>query len=276
MLKKLVYIILFCLIASKSYANMLFSKTYILLDSRRKSDILETTNLSTKKMRYRVHLVNYKQLPNGKYEVVKDNEGQNTAKNLFYVSPKSFILDNKETQTIRIMRKSLSNTNLKDLKDGEYRTHLVVREVEDLDPDFSAEEITEVAKKEETEGMTIEVKGFMGMSIPVIFRKGELTSSAKIAKATKIIKNNKDVLKLEVARNGNKSVRGNLAILANNKEVGKINNFAIYLENNRRFVEVPLDLTPLKGKEIKSMKISYKDSESKKKNVLSTLTLNNI
>jgi len=255
---------------------MLFSKTYILLDNSRKSDILETTNLSTKKMRYRVKLINYKQLSNGEYEVVKNGDDNITADNLFYVSPKSFILDNKETQTIRIMRKSLNNNNLKNLEDGEYRTHLVVQEVEDLDPDYSAEKIEEVAKNvDPSAGMTIEIKGYMGMSIPVIFRKGNLTADAKILKATKLFENEQDVLKLEVGRNGNQSVRGDLTVLADNKEVGVVNNFAIYTENKSRFITIPLDFSSLKDKKINSIKINYKNSESKNKEILSTYTLNN-
>jgi len=275
MLRKITYAIVFCLIASKSYANILFSKTYILLDGKHRSDILETTNLSSKKMRYKVKLVNFKQLENGKYEKI-EVKNQNSADNMFYVSPKSFILDNKETQTVRIMRKSLNSKNLKNLENGEYRTHLVVQEVEDLGADFSETEIKEVAKKEtEESGMSIEIKGYMGMSIPVVLRKGQLEAGAKITSAKLLDRKGSQFLKVEVARTGDKSVRGSIKVMSNRKEVGVVNNFAIYMESNKRFIEIPLDTESFKGKPLGSIEVSYRDTENKKGQIYSTYTLKN-
>lgn len=273
MLKKLFITMIFCTMASQSYANILFSKTYIELDNGKRSDVLEVTNIANKKMRYKVDLVEYKQLPTGEYISLKKDENEMSAKNLIYVSPKSFILDNKNTQTIRIMRKHVNDKVFTNLADGEYRTHLLVRETEDLNPEYSVYQIEETAEKtaqENQESFSIEIKGFMGMSIPVIFRKGTLNVEAKIVSAKKIVNSNgQPVLKLEIDRTGNKSVRGNITILANNKEVGVFDNFAIYSENTKRIVEVPLDLKPLKGREINSIKVIYKKS-GKNNKILST------
>lgn len=268
MTKKILYFLVFCLMSSQAFANILISKTYTILDSKR-SDILEVTNMSNQKMRYKVKMVNYKQNPDGSYEISYDSDI--SANELLYVSPKNFILDKRQTQTIRVMKKSSKNKAFKNLADGEYRTHLVVQEAESLDDNFSVSSI-EDEKIVKEGGFSIEIEGLMGVSIPVIVRQGDLTSNAKIISA----KLEGNELSLKVNRTGNKSVRGDLTIFANNKEIGKATNFAIYTENNSRFIKIPLDLDSLKGKNLKSLRVEYKDVENKKQDILSSYKLTGI
>lgn len=262
MIKKIFYFLTVCLMATQAYAGLLISKPYIVLDGK-KSDVLQFTNMSKKKMKYRVWMENYKQKPSGQYEKVSDSRKRMAADDLVYISPKSFILDSKQTQTIRVMRKGSKNKDYKNAQNGEYRSHLVVQEVEELDTEY-------VAQKAKSDGKTLSFKitGLMGMSIPVILRKGNLHATADIVKAE--LRGN-NTMNVQIARNGNKSLRGDVVVLANKKkEVGKLGNVAIYTENKVRSLKIPLDMSSLKGKKVKSLKVEYRNTEGNKKNVLAT------
>jgi hypothetical protein len=258
-----------------SDASMLVSKTYIILDTDHRSDILQVTNLSDKKMRYKTKLIHYKQLENGDY---KNIEGATESKdmiadNLVYMSPRSFVLEPKETQTIRIMRKNFNSGNLKDLPNGEYRSHLIVAEDSEVKDAYNLEEIKNSQYESSKGGLSIKIVGLMGTSIPLIVRKGDLTTSGSIAGFEFFSNSNGEpFIKVEIARSGEKSIRGDMQVTADGKQIANVKNVAVYTSTSKRYINIPLNLnfedkTPLGVKNAlkelgnKKIEIKYVDVE---------------
>ncbi|MFC1659574.1 hypothetical protein ACFL0U_03345 [Pseudomonadota bacterium] len=269
-----------------SYANLLFSKTYIILDRSNRSEIFQITNLSGKKMRYKAKLLHYKQVENGQYENIENPvEEDMIADKLVYVSPRSFILEPKETQTIRVMRKNYNSGKLKSTPNGEYRSHLLVIEDSEIKDTYDLETVLEDSKyKLKKNEFRIHIHGLMGTSIPLIVRKGELNSSAKITSVQPLVDSKgKPAMRVEIKRSGNKSVRGDIIIKVDGKQVGKTNNFAIYTSTDKRYMNIPLKfslednsksnirriINSLKNKKIE---VHYIDIENKKKDILASYT----
>lgn len=277
-MKKLFYITAFiaALLMNNAYANILISKTYVQLDARKRSETVDIVNIADSKYRYRVRFVNYKQLPDGSYQILNDDEKNMSADNLLYMSPKSFILSPREIQTVRIMRKSLKNKAFKGLGDGEYRAHLLIQEVEKLDSQYDDAELKEEPVEPKEGEIKIKIEGLMGMSIPVVYRKGNLQAESKIVNVQKVTKKDgATVLKVELSRAGDRSIRADLVATVEKKVVGILKNVAIYTENTKRFIELPIDLAPFKNKKVDTIVVTYKEVKGKKEKVLSIYNLNN-
>jgi len=259
LLKNFLYTFLFLLTASNSFANLSFSKNHILLNEIKKDDSFDITNTCNKKMEYSAKLINYKQLKNGIYLDLEQSEKIMSADNLLYFNPRNFVLNENGIQNIRIKIKDKIYATL---PDGEYRTHILVKEKKHFAIHEDISEAREQLRKSSSKRLNMEVVGLFGMSIPIVIRKGNLNLKTKIRNLTLLTgKDNKHpILRLELSRYGNKSVRGNVIVDSpDNKKVGAIYNFAIYPENNRFILNIPLDLTILKKPNDNFIKINFQD-----------------
>ncbi len=210
----------------------------VVIDGRSKNGEIIILNLGQKPSTFRIGLVNYKQHENGVYEQL---EGPlNTAfdpEKIIRLSPRQFTLPPGGRQKVRFSLRTPP-----DLPKGEYHFHV------------SAIEFTEDAPDPEAgKSKQISVKMNLGVSIPVIYRNGDLTSEAKMSNLTLVSADKTESklpeLQMRIDRKGTAGAAGNLEIFwqpagGESKRIGVISNMNLFTEINYRDVQVPLDVMP--------------------------------
>ena len=160
---------------------------------------------------------------------------------LIRYAPRQITLDPGVTQTVRVMFRRRPG-----MKEGEYRSHLLFQQV----PEATALSGGEAGGS----GLSLQIQAIFGVSIPVLVRHGELQASGRLTDAKAVrLQDGRQGLSLKVERAGNKSLRGNLIAKLGEREVGRINNLAVYLSTPSRSVVMALATEPgesLSGKEL--------------------------
>lgn len=245
-MKKLLMVFVMGLFLIKgALADMSITPFYVLFDAdnKKRTDIVRFTNTSVNQKRYRIKLINYKQLEDGRYEEITEPvSGNPFASPYLNYAPHEATLDGRQSQTIRIQRKAMPVA-----PDGEYVSHLLIQEM----PDNSKPKDT--AKSNE---LKIDIKALYGITIPIIIDKGDLSSTGSIKQAKMIAGNHPEVAVL-VGRSGTESFWGTLVVTQKDKEIGRINGFKIFLTTPQRLVKVPLSEKP-NGK----IKVTLRDART--------------
>lgn len=220
-------LVVFC---QNSQANILISKTFVKFEQNKNTQIVEVTNNSKEEKKYKAYLVNFDQNEDGSYKEIKEGDIKDyTAINLLYISPKIFTLKPKESQAIKLFKK---NANFINSKDGEYRTHLYVQELEnDIKPESQAG----------SGSISLNINTLFGVSIPIILTKGNLTHKTNIEKA-QCFKNKegKPEISITLQREGNASSRGDIDIYLGNKKVAFLKNINLFYPNLKRSTSAQL------------------------------------
>jgi len=189
-------------------------------------------------------------------EANPDEPVEFSAKEMVRVSPRSMTLAPGEFQNIRVLVRKPAG-----LADGEYRTHIKVRMLND---NVEASEADAATQK------GIQVKTNLVLVIPAIIRHGETSYTVKLTGA-KLVNDplTKSVsVQLYINRDGNRSSMGDLRVsqASDGKEIeiGTLAGVPVYRPNARRMVSVPLNAPPASGK----IKISYSKQEKEGGGVL--------
>ena len=128
------------------------------------------------------------------------------------------------------------------MEDGEYRSHMLFQSL----PDPAATDVSKLAS--EDKGLTVHLIPVIGITIPVIVRQGDLTSSVSLSDF-KIKQENtvraSSILQLTLHREGNKSAYGDFRVYFTPKggapvSVGQINGVAVYTPLQSRTVNIRL------------------------------------
>ena len=244
MIKKLLFILLMCLISNKSMANIGVFPQYADFseNSKKRSLTINVVNQSNHPQTYRVDMLDYTQNDNGRY--IKAETVPNSAQKYLIYSPKQFTLIPGKVQAIRVARKGLGEA-----KDGEYVSHLRVSEVAMPKPKknnkVSAEDDQNTAedgykdnKKEQTE-LSISVGMLFSISVPVTIYKGD-----DLNHATSILSHNLngDTLNLVLQRKGNISSRINIKVFdTQGKQIGVSGPIRIYTPDGKRNLSIKLE-----------------------------------
>lgn len=234
-MKKLILgiLVIGVLFSKTAWSNITISPFFIQFDadSKQRADLVRITNSSSKTKTYRIKMVNYRQLEDGKYqEITEPLAGNPFAAPYIGFSPRETTLEPRQSQTIRLQRKPMAAA-----KDGEYVSHLMVQE---MPGSQSKEEVIS------SNGITIDIRALYGVTIPVIIDKGNLTNHGAITNI-KVVKNtSQPYAEVMVKRSGTQSFWGTLVIKEGKEEIGRINNFKIFLSTPQRLVKVPLSKIP--------------------------------
>lgn len=223
------------LIAETAWGNLTISPFYVQFDanSKNRSDVVRMTNSSAEKKTYRIKLVNFRQMPDGTYqEITEPIPGNPFASPYIAFSPRETTLEPRQSQTIRIQRKAMAAA-----KDGEYVSHLLMQEMPPKD-------FGKKTKSQETGGIKIELKALHGVTIPVIIDKGDLYDQGIIAQASLVRNAKNPYVEATIKRSGTRSFWGTLLVKDGNEEIGRINNFKIFLTAPQRTLKVPLSRNP--------------------------------
>lgn len=252
-MKKLMMIFTFFLMifkVSMAYASIGVNPHYIVIDanSKKRNHQVFFSNTGKETKNYRIKFVNYKQLKDGSYEEISEPLAEAPfAHKYLALSPNRTTLKANQSQTIRIQRKPMLNTD-----DGEYVSYLMITETDTKKP---------LKKSENSKGIKIEAKALYAATIPVIVRKGKLEANGSIKGAKVETVNKAKVLSVEIDRTGTKSLFVNIRVKnSKDKEIGRLNKVRVYLTSSSRVVRIPL--TDYKANE--KLKVQLLDAETDK------------
>lgn len=238
------------LVASNlSYAGseIMVTPTRVIFDAKTRTQKVTVINSGNDEGTYRILLVNKRMTPEGNIVDIETAEaGEQFADKMIRYSPRQVTLKPGQSQIVR-----LSLRKPRDLKDGEYRSHITFKAI----PKNIGIDIGQI--NDEKSGIGIKLTAIVSVTIPVIVRHGKTDASVSI-QSLKLLppdKNNtRPVLSMELQREGTQSVYGDfIAELESNgksKIIGQMNGIAIYTPNPSRNVKLALNLpadTPLEG-----------------------------
>ncbi len=215
-MKRVITFIFLTFFPGMAFCNISLYPFYLSFDadSSKRSAQMRFTNTSTEKKSYVVELVNY----------VQQKDGLFADKYLDY-SPHSVTLDPGKSQVVRLKRKGMAAAS-----DGEYVSHLMVRELEGK----------KAKSTKKASGISVDIKPLYGITIPVIIDKGNLNSAGAI-ESHKTLGNVQEVV---VTRTGDRSFFGTVIVKEHGKEIGKVSKFRIFTDTPERVLKVPLNRTP--------------------------------
>jgi P pilus assembly chaperone PapD len=200
----------------------------IVFDGSQRSQEINLANTGSDTAVYAISFVNYKMTESGNFEQVETpEEGQRFATDFLRYFPRRVTLAPNEAQTIRVQLTRTGN-----LEQGEYRSHMYFRAVEEQTA-LGAEEA------EDAEGISINIKTVFGISIPIIVRQGASTSHVELEDLVLDTSGEQPTLSLSINRSGNMSVYGNLKAehispAGKVTEIGQVKGISVYTPNSTR------------------------------------------
>jgi P pilus assembly chaperone PapD len=253
----LFFIFIFSGIATYAQGDLMIMPKRLVFEGSERSQEINLANTGSDTAVYAISFINYKMTEDGNFEQVEEpEEGQRFATDFLRYFPRRVSLAPNEAQTIRVQLTRTGN-----LEQGEYRSHVYFRAVEEQTA-LGAEEA------EDSEGISINIKTVFGISIPVIIREGESTTTINLTDVSLNTDAENPKLSLVINRSGNMSVYGNITAthFAPNgieTEVGMVKGVSVYTPNTKRNFSFELrnagEVDLSKGK----LNITYKTEEGK-------------
>jgi len=224
----LFFIFIFSGIATYAQGDLMIMPKRLVFEGAERSQEITLANTGSDTAVYAISFINYKMTEDGNFEQVEEpEEGQRFATDFLRYFPRRVSLAPNEAQTIRVQLTRTGN-----LEQGEYRSHVYFRAVEEQTA-LGAEEA------EDSEGISINIKTVFGISIPVIIREGQSTTAINLTDVSLDTEGENPKLSLLINRSGNMSVYGNLTAthIAPNgteTEVGMVKGVSVYTPNEKR------------------------------------------
>lgn len=261
----LFFILIFSGLPVFAQGDLMIMPKRLVFDGSERSQEINLANTGSDTAVYAISFVNYKMTREGNFEQVEEPEdGQRFATDFLRYFPRRVSLAPNEAQTIRVQLTRTGN-----LEQGEYRSHMYFRAVEEQTA-LGTEEA------EASDGISINIKTVFGISIPIIIRQGESTTDIELTDISLNTQEETPKLSLMINRSGNMSVYGNLTashITPNGTEtkIGVVKGISVYTPNSKRSFSFELrnasEVDLSKGE----LNITYKTEEGK---VLDEVQLN--
>jgi P pilus assembly chaperone PapD len=221
------------LAAEEGSASLLVAPTRVVFGGKQRTEEISLINTGSRAATYRISLVRLRMGERGGVQEIEEAQpGERFADALVRFSPRQVTLEPRAAQTVRIALRKPA-----DLETGEYRSHLLFREVPSSDAP---------AGESKTDGLSVRLIPIFGVSIPVIVRHGALTSLI-LLEDSRLVDSapGEQALEVTLRRQGDSSVYGNLEVAylpsgGGRVEVGRIRGMAVYTPNPSRVVRIPL------------------------------------
>ncbi|MCF4101535.1 molecular chaperone [Gillisia sp. M10.2A] len=229
----------------------------LVFDGSQRAQEINLANTGTDSTTYAISIVQYKMTEEGNFVEISDpEENQRFATNFLRYYPRRVTLAPNEAQTVRIQV-----TRTGDLENGEYRSHIYFRAVE------KQVALGEEAK-EDSEGISINIKTVFGISIPIIIREGESTTTIDLDDLNLDTSETAPKLSLAIKRSGNMSVYGTLSVkhispTGTTIEVGLVKGIAVYTPNIKRDFSLNLFQSPEIDYTSGKLLVTYSDENGK-------------
>lgn len=224
--------------SARAAGQLMVSPTRIVFEGNERTKQVNLINNGAETGRFRISFVRRKMTEDGKFEEVPDNEAGLFSDEFVRFSPRQVTLQPGQSQTVRLMLRKK-----RDMTEGEYRSHMLFQSL----PDPATSDIGELAE-DRGKGLSVQLIPVIGITIPVIIRQGELTSSVtlsdfEISQANTVRAGS--VLSLTINREGNRSAYGDFRVYFTPRggapvSVGQINGVAVYTPLGKRTVDIRL------------------------------------
>lgn len=240
-------------VMAQGAGDLVVSPTRVVLEGRTRSAQLGLVNKGSTTATYRITVVNMHMDENGAMkEVAKPVEGQQFADSLFRYSPRQVTLEPGASQAIRLLLRKP-----KDLADGEYRSHMMMRAV----PDLSGQSVENTGT-----GAAVRLIPVFGIAVPIIVRHGKVEYAMSLSDLAFVPASEQEPLpkvRFKLNRTGNRSSYGDLTatLSAGGKDyvVSQIFRLAVYTPNDSRTVEMALRVPEGVKLSGNSLKVEYKE-----------------
>jgi P pilus assembly chaperone PapD len=217
--------------------NLLITPHRVVFEGQKRVMEMSLANVGQDSAKYSISFLQYRTTDDGDYvEITTPDPGQRFADKNIRVYPRSVMLGPNETQVIK-----LQLTKTEQLEPGEYRSHIYFRAI----PNQKA--LGEQDAKKDSTTITIKITPIFGITIPVLIRVGESTTTVNITDL-KIETTAEGINKLLfcINRQGNMSAYGDITvshISQNGKEtvIGLLKGVAVYTPNLLRRLKVDLE-----------------------------------
>ena len=227
-----------CGYASISEASLMIKPTRVVMDERNRSAEVTLLNNSSTTKTYRILWEEKSQSESGAYGALDEYEFASSQ--FIRHSPKKVTIKPGEYQKIKLRVRMP-----RDLSDGEYRSHLLMKVTED-NVDFE-----KYIGDEKVKGTSAIIIPRLSFSIPVLVRKGKVDTEAKVAAIT-VVKNNdgKESVRVSLQHQGDYSTFGNLIAYMKSQSgnvapIGEANNIALFRGTALRNVDIPLQVSSI-------------------------------
>jgi hypothetical protein len=227
------------LLHGAAWADLMVNPTRIVFDKNQRAAQVDLVNDGKETATYRIGLVNKRMSETGEFtDIDAPGPGEQFADSLLRYSPRQVVLAPGEAQLVRISLRKPA-----DLAPGEYRSHLVFQRI--AEPTNTAG--TPAQNGSPGDGLQIRLIPLIGVSIPIIVRHGETAATVTLAnlELQKPAAGEPPILALELHRNGNRSIYGDLSVSftpngGGERQVARAYGVAVYTPNPVRRAKIAL------------------------------------
>jgi hypothetical protein len=220
--------------------NLLITPRRAVFEGNSRSLDLNLANTGSDTATYAISIIQIRMTEEGGFETITEPDpGQLFADRYIRFFPRQVTLGPNEAQVVKVQT---INTN--GLKPGEYRSHFYFRAVPKAKPLGTDEPVRD------NTGISVVLTPVFGITIPVIIRVGESSTSVSLTDlSVEKVAGSDLVLKMILRRSGNISVYGDLAIdhvstSGTVTRVGAANGLAVYTPNTMRKFQMNLIAVP--------------------------------
>lgn len=244
--------------ATTASAQLLIMPIKVIFEDGERMESVAIFNNSHTPATYRISFLHQRQLEEGGYQLLDKplNPEHDLSKMLVY-SPRQVFLPGQAKQAVR-----LSARRTADLPDGEYRTHLLLKRISPVNPEKPAKDQRAVV------GINV------GLSVPVILRKGHYDTEVSFDKITytpaSLDGDTPPKLDIWINRTGKYSALGHVKVFwtpedsNNEQQVGIKNGVNIFHEIDRRKITINLNNRSISGG---TFRLTYNSDEKDKTNL---------
>jgi hypothetical protein len=230
--------------------DLLVAPTRLVLNGGGSTEVV-LSNIGADTATYRIGLELRRMNADGQLQEVTEanaSPAERAALDMIRYSPRRITLAPNQPQSVRLSARPPA-----ELPDGEYRVHMSFRAAPDAKP-------VEAPTNSSATGLSIRLTPIYGVTIPVIVRKGQLAGGATIADPVLVHEGTMNYLKLDIARSGERSVYGEIRVMApgTREPVFVARGIAVYAELSARRVKLPMSAeqaAKLKG----PLKVEYRE-----------------
>ncbi|MFA7585693.1 MAG: molecular chaperone [Novosphingobium sp.] len=230
-------------VSASAQGDLLVAPTRIVMNGGGSAEVV-LNNIGATPATYRISLELRRMLADGSLEPIDQADytpEQNAMLEMVRYAPRRIQLPPNQPQSVRISARPPEGFG-----DGEYRVHMTFRAVPEA-PAVEAPRDPAAAS-----GFTLKLTPIYGVTIPVIVRKGQLAGEASILGAALVRDGNEPAIRIDLARTGNRSVYGELRIVAPGAKQPAflVRGIAIYPELAQRSLQMgltPAQVAALKG-----------------------------
>lgn len=213
--------------------DLLVAPTRIVMNGGGGAEVV-LSNIGAETATYRIGLELRRMTPEGDLEDIDPATAtpeQQALLAMFRYAPRRISLPPNQPQSVRISARPPA-----DLPEGEYRVHMSFHAVP------ATQSVEAAAPPPEDGGFSIRLTPIYGITIPLILRKGQLTAGAVLSNPAVVQEGGNSYLKLDLARTGNRSLYGEIRIVAPGAKEPAflVRGVAIYPEVNARTLRLAL------------------------------------